>query len=171
MTNPFSGIITTAFKDTFANMIDSLLEDSALTVPCRLIYTGTKFTLCPNCLFSSITGRSANIYNGTGPVNFSHSTCPVCNGIGRLPVESTEDIYLAVIRDYKSWLSNVAVDNPEAYVQTISKTTTLDQIKRANQAVLDTNIENYDKNLFTRYGEPMPVGFAEEYIFTMWKKV
>lgn len=171
MTNPFSGIITTAFKDIFTNAIDALLEDAALTVPCRLIYSGTKFTLCYNCLISPITGRSTNIYNGTGGVPFAQSTCPVCGGVGRLSIELTEDIYLAVIRNYKDWVGGIIVDTPEAYVQTISVISTLDQIKRANQVILNTDITNYAKNLFIRYGEPMPVGFSEEYIFTMWKKV
>ena len=60
MSNPFSGIITTEFKTLFTNMIDSLLEDDALTVPCRLTYEGTKFTLCTNCVPNPISGRSTN---------------------------------------------------------------------------------------------------------------
>ena len=59
MANPFSGIITSDFKTLFTNMIDALLEDAALTVPCQLTYEGTKWTLCPNCLLSPVTSKSS----------------------------------------------------------------------------------------------------------------
>lgn len=171
MSNPFSNLITSDFKDIFTNMIDALLEDDSLTVPCRLIYEGSKWTECNNCLVSPISGRSASKYRSGGPVAFSGSVCPVCNNIGRIVEHETETIYLAVLWDYKNWIGNVKVNSPEGSVQTISKIDTADQIKRANEIVIDTNIENYVKHVFVRNGEPTPYGLGtDSYIFTMWAR-
>lgn len=171
MSNPFSGIITSDLKTLYTNMIDALLEDTALTVPCKLIYEGTKWTLCPNCRISPISGRSTNVYNGTGPVSFSMGTCPVCNGDGRLQHQTNETIYMAVLWNYRDWIVEIPVNYPEGHIQTISKINTVDQIKRANEMVVDTNIEQYSKHIFEREGEPNPLGFgADSYVFTMWKR-
>jgi len=171
LSNPFSGIITSDFKEIFTNMIDALLEDEALTVPCRLIYEGTKFTLCPNCIVSPITGRSAGLYNGSGPHSFTTGSCPVCNGVGRINDQQTEDLYLCVLWNYKDWIGDIAVNTPDGYVQTISKIDTLDSIKRANKILINTDLQTYVKHYFTRSGEPTPVGLGSDaYIFTMWRK-
>ena len=90
----FEGIITAEFKQLFKDAITALLEDTALTVPCQLIYGGTKWTDCPNCLFSPATNKSTGIYTVGGPVPFYTGVCPYCNGAGRLSEEDTENIYL-----------------------------------------------------------------------------
>ena len=58
MANPFSGIITAQFKQTFTDAISALLEDTALTVPCTLIFANTKLQDCPNCLYVVISKKS-----------------------------------------------------------------------------------------------------------------
>jgi len=171
MANPFLGIITSNLKELYTNMINSLLEDDSLTVPCRLVYTGSKWTLCPNCLTSPITGRSTNIYNGTGPAPFTQSTCSICNGIGKLNTQSTEIIYMAVLWNYKDWIG-VQINSPAGLVQTLSKIDTLDNIKRANEILVDTNIEQYVKHRFQRLGEPNAIGLgASSYVLTMWERI
>ena len=171
MANPFSGIITSDFKTLFTNMIDALLEDAALTVPCQLTYEGTKWTLCSNCLLSPITGKSTGQYNGTGPVNFTYGICPVCGGIGRIADKQTDTFYMCVLWDYKSLIGNIKVDSPDGFVQTISKINLLDNIKRANEILIDTNIKAYEKNVFQKYGESDYLGLgASSYIATMWER-
>ncbi len=98
-TNPFLGIISPAFKATFTNAIDALLEDTALTVPCRLIYGNTNPTVCANCIFDPLTGRSSSIYLAGGPIPFANGQiCPWCHGEGVKTVEATEDgIYTDII--------------------------------------------------------------------------
>ncbi len=171
MANPFEGIITSEFKELFTNMIDSLLEDTALTVPCRLVYEATKFNLCANCVPNPISGRSTNVFQTGGPAPFFTGSCPICHGVGRLPDQQTEIIYLCVIWNYKDWIGDVPVHSPDGFVQTISKLDTLDNIKRANEVLIDTNIEQYTKHVFERDGEPNMQGFGNSsYVFTMWKR-
>ena len=171
MANPFEGIITSAFKTTFTNMIDSLLEDAALTVPCRFVYMGTKWSECANCRVNPISGRSTSVYRSGGPVPFSGSVCPVCNNNARIPDQSTETIYMCVLWNYKDWIGGIQTNSPEGLVQTISKLDTLDNIKRATEVVVDTDIENYVKHVFEREGEPNMCGLgANSYVFTMWRR-
>ena len=152
-------------------MISSLLEDDALTVPCRLIYTGARFTLCPNCIFSPISGRSTNVYNGIGSSSFSVGSCPVCHGVGKIPDQKTEVIYMAVLWNEKDWLGNLPVNSPDGMVQTISKIDTLDQIRRANEILIDTNIEKYEKFIFKRSGDAVACGLgASSYVFAFWER-
>ena len=75
MTNPFDSIISSDFKQLYNNAIDGLLKQNALTVPCRIKYSGQQnTTLCNNCIFDPISKLSSNIYNNTGPNNFSEGT-------------------------------------------------------------------------------------------------
>ena len=171
----FTGIITSAMKTLYTDAIDSLLEDTACTVPCRLIYGGADaWSYCNNCLWSTVRNRSSGVYNGTGPQSFSVGNCPVCNGRGKIPSDSTETIYVIPLWNYKDWIwsqGTIDVQFSYGFVQTISKLTTLDEIKRAKEMVLDTDIEAYEKHRYQRHGEPNPIGFgASSYIFTMWKR-
>ena len=176
MSNPFAGLITAQFKEAFNNAIDALLEDSALTVPCQLIFTNTSFTDCPNCLYDSMSGRSSNIYNSTGPIPFANGNCPYCHGIGTTATDNTKPIHLMVIWNYRDWIGwNGIPDNsmtPFGQVQTLSKLSTLSDIKSAQEIILDTDIQRYVKHRFQRAGEPNPVGLgADSYIATIWKRI
>ena len=175
-TNPFSGIITPELKTLFTNMIDALLEDGSLVVPCRLIFGDTKWTDCPNCKFNSVTGRSANIYEPGGPIPFNQGVCPYCGGLGRTPTaDTTSSVNYIVLWDYKSWFnwngSNEGSRSPKGLLQTMSAISTITDIKKAKEIVINTDIEKYTTHRFTRDGEPNPCGFGSSaYIFTMWKK-
>ena len=160
MTNPFSGIITPELKTLFTNMIDSLLEDDALTLPCKLVYEGSKFILCDQCTINPMTGRSTD------------SSCPKCHGNGKISVTASEVVYMAVLFDYKDWIDKLPVNSPDGYVQTISKIDTLDNIRRTNYIIVNTDIENYVQNKFQKFGESSFCGFgASSYVVTTWKRV
>lgn len=176
MSNPFSGLITSEFKTLFTNAIDSLLESSAFALPCRLIFGDTKWTDCPNCIWNSATQKSSNKYQSGGPIPFYAGICPYCHGVGRIPDEQTTTAYLIPIWDYRDWVgwygTNAQTRYPDGGVQTISKITTITDIKRAREVVINTDIEKYSHYLFTRDGEPTPVGLgSDNYIFTMWKHI
>lgn len=174
MSNPFSGIISTQLKATFKNMIDALLEDAALTVPCQFIYGVTKYTQCTNCVYNAATGKSSNIYLSGGAVPFNQGTCPVCNGEGKISVVTTEDgIYMGVIYNHKKWLpmKGSSVLTPEDYVQTVCSISLLPKIMKAKEIIVNTDISTYVKQRFVLQGEPQPGGFGEDdYIFAMWKR-
>ena len=173
MVSPFVGLITSDMKTLFTNAINALLEDDSCTLICRFIYEGTKFEDCINCLLGP-SGRSANIYQDGGPIPFrSGQTCPLCGGVGKIISDSTETINMMVIWNYKEWVPmNASINVPEGSIQTLSKLATLDEIKRVNEIIVDTDIESYVKHRFQREGEPNPCGFgASSYVATIWKPV
>ncbi len=170
MNNPFSGIITQAMKDTHKHMIDALLEDTALTVPCTLHYLDTKFTTCTNCLPNNIGGKSSNVYKAGGPIPFSHGLCPYCNGQYRISATATDELYLMTIWDSKRWiLNNPAIKAAKIDVQTMSKITTYGALDRASKVTLDANIKNYGVADFIKVGDPQPLGWGgNNWIIFSW---
>lgn len=178
MNNPFAGIISNDFKNMFNNAIDALLETTALTLPCRLRYAGQQNqNFCNNCVYDPITKLSANIYNGSGPSPFyDGGVCPVCLGNGISDSETVSGstvVSLAVIFDTKYFLnvSNQILNIPNGTIQTICSIKLLQQLRNAQDMVVDTNIESYGQYLYERLSDPEPAGFGNNrYIFTMWKR-
>lgn len=171
MSNPFTGLISTELKTIFTNAIDEVLRGTS--VPCRLVYSGTKFTKCPNCNFNSITGKSANTYLSGGPQPFSKGTCPFCNGDGRIAAENDDDIInLAVLWDYRKWFQvGQVVANPDGMIQVICSIALISRLKKAREIIVDTNLEKYVRHKFIRDGEPTPIGLGDDqYIISMWKR-
>lgn len=178
MSNPFSGIITSDMKLLFTNMIDSVLENTALTLPCRFVYGDTKATECPNCYYDAATKKSSNRYKVAGPITFvDGQICPYCHGVGKIYNSATvDDIYLAVIWDSRSWIPMTGLDKVEIennMVQTLSRLdTTYANILRAKHIIVDTNVENYMTNRYEKVGSPEPCGFGEStYCLSMWRQV
>ncbi len=172
MGNPFLGLITPALKNLFTDAFDALLEDNACTVPCSLIFSGTKYTDCINCI-KPVGGGSANLYHDGGPVPFrSGQPCPLCGGAGLILSNQTETIYLLVLWNYKDWIGVPnAISRPSGTVQTISKMSTIGQLKEANEIIIDTDIQPRVTHRFVRDGEPNVCGLgASSYITTMWSK-
>lgn len=171
MANPFSGIITPAFKATFNNMIDALLETTALTVPCRLSFGVTKNTACANCILDTITKISSNRYKPGGPVPFSNSVCPMCGGAGFIPVETTESFNMAVIWQRSKFI-DVGIKVPTLGVQTVSHITRFPSLSKCKDIFFDTNIEAIAGFTYQRVGAPMPIGFGDSrYCITIWERV
>ncbi len=167
----FVGLINSAFKQSYTDMIDTLIE--GCQVPCTLIHGVTLFTSCPNCLFDAIGNKSANRYASGGPMPFTVGMCPMCHGVGKIPDEQTSTINLVPLWDSKDWVgvSNVSIGNPNEFVQTLSVIATFDNLVEAKDIIIDTGITNFTRNIFSRVGEPQPCGFgASNYIFTMWKR-
>lgn len=175
MTNVFDNIISKEFKQIYNDAIDSLLKENALTIPCKLKYSGQQnTTLCNNCIFDPISKLSANIYNGTGPNSFNEGTiCPVCAGIGLIKTDADEIIHMAVLFDSKYWLnwSSKTVKIPDGMVQTICLSSLLPKIRNANEIIFDTNLEKYGNYTYERAGDPNPIGLGDNrYIITMWQR-
>lgn len=174
MTNPFAGIITPQFKALFNNAIDALLEDTALTLPCRLTFGTTANTQCPNCNLDTIGGRSANTYRTNGPAPFVNgSICPMCGGEGFIPQDTSQTVYMAVLWNNsraKFINTGIKLDIADAYVQTISPISTFPVLKEAKEVVFDTTIEGYQHTRFQKFGNPVPVGFGNSsYVITHWR--
>ena len=171
MSNPFAGIITSEMKTLWKNMIDSLLENDALTLPCRPIYEGGTVIDIPG-------GNGTDPIGNKPPAVFLHGS-PMFRPDGADVSDSTIDgdtIYLAVIWDSKSWvktnMANTLINAPEVYVQTLSKIDSLLILKRVNKLVIDEDIEGKVRHTFMRACEPEPIGFGQSnHFLTMWKKI
>lgn len=178
MSNPFSLLTTDpALKTVFNNAIDSLLEQNALSLQCRLLYANTNPVLCNNCLFDHISNTSLNKYNGTGPLPFNDfGICPVCNGQGFDFNGKEELIYLGVIFNSKYWFnwnqrSSDSIRVPDGSVQTICKSDLLPKIRAADKIQIDVNQEKYGSYYYTRANDPEFAGFGDtRYIFTIWHR-
>lgn len=161
----------TPLKTLYNQQIDIILADTGLTIPCNLIYETTKLTQCPNCVYDSISKKSANIYNGTGPISFVNGqTCPFCLGSGLTNSSVAEDaVHFAVLTDSKNFVG--AVNAPNIDAQTICNISYLDSIKKCSKIVFNTDIPSLTNNIFIRANEPSPVGLGDSrYIFTNWKR-
>ncbi len=174
MANPFSGIISEELKNTYNNAMDALFEDNALTLPCKFIYAGTKYEDCPNCLTGPAGGFNSIYSHGFG-IPTQNIACSVCGGSGKRLVEVEEPtIYLCVIWDYKNFINlSSPISRPDGTIQTLSVLTkTIDQIKQAQEIIVDTSIEPYVAHRFSRAGEPTPCGLgSSRYITTLWTTV
>lgn len=176
MTNIFSGLINQDFKNIFNNAIDSLLEDNALTLPCKIIYDNQiNNTYCNNCIFDNISLLSSNIYNGTGPSPFQEgSVCPVCLGLGLSKnTKASETVYLAFIFDSRYFLNinSKVINIPDGSVQSLCSINLLQKIKNASEIIFDSNLTNIGHFKYERASDPEPLGLGENrYIITLWKK-
>lgn len=175
MSNPFNNIISPQLKEVFNNAIDALLAKNALTVQCRLKYSGQQnSTFCSNCIFDTISQLSSNMYNGTGPNPFPEgSICPVCVGMGMLLSDSSEIISVACIFDSKYFLnlSSKTVNIPAGTIQTICSINLIPKIRNASEIIVDISLEQYGSYSYERAGDPEPVGFGDNrYISTIWKR-
>jgi len=168
----FDGLISTAFKQLFNDAINEVLSTTGLTVKCTITYSGSKSTECGNCFLNPMTGKSSGKYKTGGPIAFTTGICPKCHGLGRTIDEQTEDFYFGVIWDSKQFMGKIPANNPEQYVQTISKLDSYDNIKRANFIIIDVDNAAYSKNKFQKAGEPYFAGFNDgDYVFTLWKRI
>jgi len=176
MANPFEGLISSEYKNLYNQAIDSLLSSTGLAVPCLISYGSSNNNPCNNCIFDPISIRSANRYNGTGPVSFTTDTiCPVCNGYGLIDKANQETIYLAVLFDSKYWFNwstkADAVNISDGMVQTICSIELLPKIKNAQYITIDKNIANYGGYTYVTAGDPQPCGLGDNrYIVTMWSR-
>jgi hypothetical protein len=166
----FTGLITTEFKQIHTDMITELIRGCA--VNCRLYYSGSKITQCPNCIVNIQLGKSSNRYKVGGPIPFTTGICPYCRGDGKIAIEETEDISLVVLWEPKSWIVKIIVNSPDEYIQTIGMwSTAYTKIKQAKEIVADTSIEDDTLNRFVRHGEPKPCGLGgSNFVVTMWKR-
>lgn len=165
--NPFEGLITNDLKNNFKLAISEVIRSCEIS--CRLYFPITKYTACSACA-QGITLQSPNPYLGGQRGKFTTS-CNVCNGTNKIPVENYEDIDLCVIWDTKKSkeIAGILIV-PEGDVQTFCNIGLIEQIKSCNYAIFDTTIQALNKTQYSRSGEPRIMGFGESsFILTPWK--
>lgn len=160
-------------QNIFNNQIDLMLNSNGLTTKCQLNYGINKKNLCPNCIYDVNLKKSSNKYKSGGPVPFSlGKICPYCNGNGYYGEIRVENIYLAILWDYKKWMSPPTdLANPEGYIQTICHKNLLSKIKQCKDLTVIIN-PSLANPVFNLYGEPNFAGLGDNnYIFCLWKKI
>jgi hypothetical protein len=172
----FTGIITASHKQTFKDMINALLEDTALTVPCKLVFENTKLQSCPNCIYDSISARSSNQYLSGGPIPFiSGQICPYCAGNGSLSFSKEETVYLGIIKPAffsMAPLELESVNFVDGKIQSLCNINLYSKINNCSHAIIDTNIVDLSLNKYIRYRDPVPMGFGDNsFIVTTWQIV
>jgi hypothetical protein len=176
MSNPFSGIISAPFKQLFDDAINAILEETALTVPCKLLFKDTKITDCPNCIYDSISRRSSNQYQTGGPLPFVNGQiCPYCAGIGSLTFSAEENVSLGLIKPVFFKYANLdleAVNFVDGKIQSLCNISYYAKIKNASSIIIDTNITGLSNSTFIRFRDPVPVGFGNNtFMITTWQGV
>jgi hypothetical protein len=172
----FTGIITSAHKQTFKDMINALLEDTALTVPCKLVFENTKLQDCPNCIYDSISRRSTNRYEPGGPIPFiDGQICPYCAGVGSLSFSNEKELYLGIIKPAFFGMAPLELESVnfvDGKIQSLCNISHYANIKNASYIIIDTNITDLSLNKYIRYRDPIPMGFGDNsFIVTTWQSV
>ena len=173
MVNPFSGIIDSSFKSVFNNAISAILADDALTVSCTLEYGITKYEDCVNCLYDPIGQKSSNRFQDGGPAPFPFGTiCPLCNGNGKKPVISSENVNLAVIFEPRQFLEmSTPVNTADGYIQTLANKIMTPKLQRAKEIIVATDISGFFSHRYQRVDEPVPIGLGNnEFVLCMWRR-
>jgi len=171
--NAFSGIINSDFKNLFNNAISALLYDDSCTLPCTLYYGVTKYEDCVNCVYDPIGQKSSNRFQDGGPVPFPFgSICPMCNGNGKKPVETSEDINLMIIWNIKEFVNFGTVnDGTDDMIQTITFATNTPKLIRAKEIIVANDIEGYTRHRFERASMPKPCGLGNTtFVECIWKR-
>ena len=173
MVNPFSGIIDSSFKSVFNNAISAILADDALTIPCTLEYGITKYEDCVNCLYDPIGQKSSNRFQDGGPAPFPFGTiCPLCNGNGKKPVTSSENVNLAVIFEPRQFLEmSTPVNTADGYIQTLANKIMTPKLQRAKEITVATDVSGFFSHRYQRVSEPTPIGLGNnEFVLCMWRR-
>ena len=162
-----------ALRSVYNAQIDSMLADEGLSSECRLNFGVTKRDLCPNCIYDVNLKKSASKYKVGGPTPFTLGMlCPYCNGIGYIGNESTMSVYMAVIWDYKQWITTPDnIENPNGFVQCIGKKSDLQYLRQAKDMSIVYPFSDHYFPKFQLYAEPTPCGLGDNnYLVSMWKK-
>jgi hypothetical protein len=173
----FSGIISNNnMKQIFNDAINALLEDTALTVPCKLVFENSKLEDCPNCLYDPMRQKSSNQYQAGGPIPFVNGQiCPYCSGAGSLSFSSEEILYLGIIKPVFFGMDQLELNNVnyiDGKIQSLCSINFYAKIKNASYIIVDTNLSDLTLSKFVRERDPIPVGYGDNsFIITTWKNV
>lgn len=170
--NPFSVIFTEELHQLYDDIISSILGKNALSVPCLLNLGTGKGTPCINCIFDSNSDKSSNIYNGSGPIPFPYgSICPACGGLGFVPNDYFETIYMGVIWNKNKFMSMTDVNIATIDCQTLGLATDYPKIKQAKEITIDSDVAGYTGKKYQRISDPEFRGFGREsFVITSWQR-
>lgn len=146
--------------------------DGEIGRECQINYP-PKPTQCDNCKLDPSTGRSSNIYNGTGPISFTnHSTCPRCGGIGRLQLPMTDTVRLRVYWDPRSWIKvGISLAAPDSSCMTIGYMSDLPKLEKMTSILINVDVSPVRRYEMQRVGVAVPHGFQRRYFIQYLEKI
>lgn len=143
---------------------DEVLMNKNITVTTRLVYPEL-VTVCPNCIYNTFTKKSSGKYKTGGPIEFSGGLCPYCNGQGKLPTPSGENIELRMYYDKPSFRKLGGVDIPEGDAMCIGFIADKPKIKKAVRIIPSYEIKEYGEVTYGLSGDPLPWGLSKDKYF------
>lgn len=164
-----SNLIPQQVFDKYYEITDSL--NNELGVNCTLYFIPAQIP-CDNCENNPVTGKSTGIYKSGGPISFSGTFCPRCNGEGFYTTEESEVIKMRCYFDRNSWLKaglNFIASDTSAI--TYGFIEDLPKIRKANSVILNSDQSAYNATRYSLLGEPVLHGFKKnKYFIATWRQ-
>lgn len=163
--------INQSIFDKYKSICDDMIS-SNFGVNCELIYPSRR-EFCANCVFDTIGDKSANRYKHGGPQPFNFGYCPTCGGQGYKEVSNTEIIKLRVYYNPKNWIKITTSTNiDESDAQVIGFLYDKPKFDRADEIMLDSDQEGYQRYKFTKNSDSIPHGLGHDrYFVCLLKRV
>ena len=97
----------------------------------------------------------------------------MCNGQGKKPVISTEDIKVIIVYNPKEFVNyDTSVNVQEGTIQTMAKLSLMSKFQRAKTLKASTDINDVFTRTYERIDEPTPCGFGNStFCVCTWKRV
>ncbi len=165
-----AGLVPQSVFDTYNSVVDSLISTD-LGINCLLIYPAQR-TSCANCIYDTLSNKSSNQYNGSGPEPFTFGVCPWCGGVGYTEVQQTENIKLRIYYSRKYWIKiNAMINIPDGTVQAIGFLSDYPKIMQAQRIQINSDQSGYGNWAYDLHGEPTTHGFKHNrYLVSYWKR-
>lgn len=142
--------------------------------PCRLIYP-PRLTAC-SCVVDPIGKKPYGYGLHGGPLPTPNLTnCPMCGGTGKKQTEQSEVIDLAVNWHPSQYqkIGDQTIRLPAGSILTKGYINLLPKVVRAQELIVNIDLEGYIKYRYKLYGEPIdPYSiFRSHYFMAFWERI
>jgi len=129
---------------------------------------------CPNCTWDGSRKRSTGVYKQGGPRPFKLGRqCPYCKGIGIIETQS-EKCIKCLIKWHPREIENygISIKRIDSIVRLKTYLTEMDDLMRADSAIVDRDIEGLTKLEVRKIRNPVPMGLREDrYCVSFWELI
>jgi hypothetical protein len=155
----------------YKNSIDALINQLGKNT--TLIFQ-PQIVSCPNCSYDAQGKISTGVYNIGGPRPFARGRqCPYCKGAGTLKTESEQCIKCLVKwspRDLENY--GISIENTDNVVRLKTYITHMDDLMRADNAIVLRDSIGIAKLKTRRIIPPVPVGLRyDRYCISFWELI
>lgn len=146
--------LTQSVKTIIATALDDLITE--LGKDCRLVYP-PRWEPCANCVADTTARKSSNRWRNGGPMPFAAgTTCPLCDGQGKLAQENFEVIKFLCAWEPKQFfypIPNLDIRVPFSVIQVKGYLKDLPKVMRADHLVFQQGIEGLLRKRYKLSGE------------------